>query len=81
MCAMLRTKGSSTYAKTHRCKKKKEVSEMNTKSFSTINRKTKACNETGMLPSVQNVTAVLCFPLSSRNVNVCKVSDPRACNI
>jgi hypothetical protein len=34
-----------------------------------------------MLPSVWNVTEVLCFPSRSRNVNVCRVSDPRACNI
>jgi hypothetical protein len=81
MCAMLRTKGSSTYAKTHTCKKKKAASQMNTKSCSTINRKSKTCTVIGMLPSVRNVTEVLCFPFRSWNVNVCRVSDPRACNI
>jgi len=54
---------------------------MNTMSCSTMNRKAKTCNEIGMLPSVRNVTEVLCFPFRSRNVNVCRVSDPRACNI
>jgi len=29
MCAMLRTKGSSTYAKAHTCKKKKLASRVN----------------------------------------------------
>jgi hypothetical protein len=82
MCAMLRTNGSSTYAKAHTWKKKKKAaSQMNTMSCSTINRKTKTCNEIGMLPSVRNVTEVLCFPFGSRNVNVCRVSDSRACNI
>jgi len=49
---------------------------MNTMSCSTINRKAKTCNEIGMLQSVRNVTEVLCFPFRSRNVNVCRVSDP-----
>jgi hypothetical protein len=82
ICAMLRTKGSSTYAKAHTCKKKKKMaaSWMNTMSFSTNNRKAKTCDEIGMLPSVWNVSEVLCFPFRSRNVNVCRVSDPRACN-
>jgi hypothetical protein len=43
--------------------------------------KAKTCNEIGMLPSVWNVTEVLCFPFRSRDVNVCRVSDSRACNI
>jgi hypothetical protein len=51
------------------------------KSCPTINRKAKTCNEIGMLPSVQNVTEVLCFPFRSQNVNVCRVSNPQACNI
>jgi hypothetical protein len=34
---------------------------MNTMSYSTINRKTKTCNEIGMIPSVGNVTEVV-FP-------------------
>jgi hypothetical protein len=54
---------------------------MNTMSCSTINRKTKACNGIGILPSVWNVTEVFCFPFRSRNVNVGRVSDSRACNI
>ena len=81
MCAMLCTKGSSTYAKAHTCKKKKGASQMNTMSCSTFNRKAKTCNEIGMLPSVRNVTEFLCFPFRSRNINVCRVSDPQACNI
>jgi len=44
-------------------------------------RKVKTCNEIGMLPSVRNVTEVLCFPFRSRNINICMVSDHRACNI
>ena len=80
ICAMLRTKGSTTYAKAHTCKKK-AASWMNTMSSSKINRKAKTCNEIGMLQSVWNVTEVLCFPFRSRNVNVCRVSDSRACNI
>jgi hypothetical protein len=54
---------------------------MNTMSCSTVNRKAKTCNEIGMLPSVRNVTEVLCFPFRSRYVNVCWVSNPQACNI
>jgi hypothetical protein len=54
---------------------------MNTMSCSTINMKAKTCNQIGMLPSVRNVTEDLCFPFRSRNVNVCRVSDHRACNI
>jgi hypothetical protein len=81
ICVMLRMKESSTYAKAHMCKKKKAASGMNTMSCSTINRKAKTHNEIGMLPSVRNVTEVLCFPFRSRNVNVCMVSDPQACNI
>jgi hypothetical protein len=65
----------------HTCKKKKAASWINTMSCSTINREAKTCNEIGMLPSVWNATEVLCFPLRSRNVNVCRVSNPRACNI
>jgi len=78
---MLRTKGSTTYAKAHTCKKKKAASWMNTMSSSMINRKAKTCNEIGMLPSVWNVTEVFCFPFRSQNVNVCRVSDSWACNI
>jgi len=81
ICAMLRTKGSTTYAKAHTCKKKKAALWMNTMSSSTINRKTKTCNEIGMLPSVWNVTEFFCFPFRSRNVNVCRVFDSWACNI
>jgi hypothetical protein len=44
-------------------------------SSSTISRKAKTCDEIGMLPSVSNVTEVLCFPFRSRNVNVGRVSD------
>jgi len=80
ICAMLRTKGSSTYAKAHTCKKK-AASWMSTVSCSTIYKKARTCNVIGMLPSVWNVTEVLCFPFRSRNVNVCRVSEPRACNI
>jgi hypothetical protein len=54
---------------------------MNTMSCCTINRKAKTCHEIGMLPSVRSVTKVLCFPFRSRNVNVCRVFDPRARNI
>jgi hypothetical protein len=79
--AMLRMKGSTTYGKAHTCKKKKAALWMNTLSCSTINRKAKTCNKIGMLPSVWNVTEVLCFPFRSRNVNVCRVSDSWACNI
>jgi len=81
ICAMLRTKWSTTYAKAHTCKNKKAVSWMNTRSSSTVNRKAKACNGIGILPSVWNVTEVFCFPFRSRNVNVCRVSDFWACNI
>ena len=77
---MLLTEGSSNYAKAHTCKKKKAASWINT-SCLTINRKAKTCNKIGMLPSVWNVTEVLCFPFRSRNINVCRVSDSRACNI
>ena len=76
---MLRTEGSTTYAKAHACKKKKAASWINTMSSSKINRKT--CNQIGMLPSVWNVTEVFYFPFRSRNVNVCRVSDFWACNI
>jgi hypothetical protein len=69
------------FAKAHTCKKKKGASQMNTMSCSTINRKANTCNEIGMLPSVRNVTEFLCFPFRSQNINVCRVSDPRACNI
>jgi hypothetical protein len=75
------TKGSTTYTKAHTCKKKKAASWMNTMSVSTINRKAKTCNEIGMLPSVWNVTEVYCFHFMSRNVNVCRVFDCRACKI
>jgi hypothetical protein len=54
---------------------------MNTIYCFAINRKAKTCNEIGILPSVRNVTEVLCFPFRSRDVNVCRVSDPRACNV
>ena len=81
ICAMLCTKGSTKNAKAHTCKKKKAASWINTMSSLTINRKAKTCNEIGMLPSVLNVTEVLCFPFRSRNVNVCRVSDSWACNI
>jgi len=74
-------KGPQLTQKAHTCKKKKAVSWMNTMSCSTINRKAKTCNEIGMLPSVWNVTEVFCFPFRSRNINVCRVSDSRACNI
>ena len=77
---MLRTKGSTTYAKAHTCKNK-AASWMNTMFSSTINRKAKTCNEIGMLESVWNVTEIFCFPFRSRNVNVCRVSDSWACNI
>jgi hypothetical protein len=65
----------------HTCKKKKAASWMNTMSSLTMNRKTKTCNEIGMLLSVWNVTEVFCFPFRSRNVNVCRVSDFWACSI
>ena len=80
MCAMLRTKGSSTYAKARTCMKK-AASWMNTMSCSTVNRKAKTCNKIGMLPSVWNVTEVLSFPVRSQNVSVYGVSDFWACNI
>jgi len=80
ICAVLRTKGSTTYAKAQPCKKKKAEFWMNTMSSSTINRNAMTCNETGMLPSVWNVTQVF-SPFRSRNVNVCRVSDYRECNI
>ena len=80
ICAMLRMKGSSNYAKARTCMKK-ATSWMNTMSCFTINRKAKTCNKVGILPSVWNVTEVLSFPVRSRNVSVCRVSDPRACNI
>jgi hypothetical protein len=82
ICAILRTKGSSTYAKAHTCKKNKKAALwMNTMSCSTINRKAKTCNEIGMLPPVWNVTEVLCFPSRSRNITVFTIFDPRACDI
>jgi hypothetical protein len=46
------TKGSTTSAKAHTCKKEEAALWMNTMSCSTINRKAKTCNEIGMLPSV-----------------------------
>jgi hypothetical protein len=60
---------------------KKTASWKNTMSCSTVHRKAKTCNEMATLPSVWNVTEVLSFPVRSRNVNVCRVSDPRACNM
>jgi hypothetical protein len=67
--------------KTYTCKKRKAASWKNTMSSLKINRKAKTCNEIGMFPSVWNATEVLCFHFRSRNVNVCRVSDFRACNI
>jgi len=54
--------GRVQYLRKSTRKKKKAALWMNAVSCSTVNRKAKACNETGMLPSVWIVTEVLCFP-------------------
>jgi hypothetical protein len=79
ICAMLRMKGSSTYAKAHTCRKKKAASWMNTMSYSIINRKAEMYRNWNV--TVCSECHWSCFPLRSRNVNVCRVSDSRACNI
>jgi len=79
--SMLGSKGSRTYTKGHTCKKKKAPSWMNTMSCSKVIGKQRHVTNLECYRLYEMSLKFFCFPFRSRNVNVCRVSDSRACNI